>query len=41
MAKKQVNTDQEILAHYVKVGEFLAEMFVPYLKVAVYELRYP
>lgn len=41
MAKKPVNTDQEILARYVKVGEFLAEMFVPHLEVAVHDLRYP
>ena len=41
MTKKSVNTDQQILAHYVKVGELLAEMFEPHLEVAVHDLRYP
>ena len=41
MTKKPVNTDREILAHYVKIGELLAEMFEPHLEVAVHDLRYP
>jgi len=41
MTKKPVNTDREILAHYVKIGELLAEMFDPHLEVAVHDLRYP
>ncbi len=41
MTKKPVNTDREILAHYEKIGELLAEMFEPHLEVAVHDLRYP
>ena len=41
MTKKPVNTDREILSHYEKIGELLAEMFEPHLEVAVHDLRYP
>jgi len=41
MTKKPANTDREILAHYEKIGELLAEMFEPHLEVAVHDLRYP
>ena len=41
MAKKEINTDNEILSHYVKMGEILSEMFKPHLEVIVHDLRYP
>ncbi len=41
MAKKEKLTDNEILSHYVKMGEILSEMFKPQLEVIVHDLRYP
>ena len=38
---KMVKKNQDILAHYIKVGEIIAEMFSPYLEVIVHDLTNP
>ena len=38
---KMVKKDQDILVHYIKVGEIIAEMFSPYLEVIVHDLTNP
>ena len=41
MGKKENVSDQEILSHYIKMGEVLAEMFKPHLEVIIHDLRFP
>ena len=41
MKKKENVSDQEILSHYIKMGEVLAEMFKPHLEVIIHDLRFP
>ena len=41
MSKNQKLTDKEILAHYIKMGEALSEMFKPNLEVIIHDLRFP
>ena len=36
-----VKKNQDILVHYIKVGEIIAEMFSPYLEVIVHDLTNP
>ena len=38
---KMVKKNQDILVHYIKVGEIIAEMFSPYLEVIVHDLTNP
>ena len=38
---KIVKKNQDILSHYIKVGEIIAEMFSPYLEVIVHDLTNP
>ena len=38
---KMVKKNQDTLAHYIKVGEIIAEMFSPYLEVIVHDLQVP
>ena len=33
--------NREILEHYVKSGEIIAEMFAPYLEVIIHDLQTP
>ena len=39
--KKDQSQNREILEHYVKAGEIIAEMFSPYLEVIVHDLQVP
>ncbi|MBC8344722.1 MAG: PAS domain-containing protein [Candidatus Marinimicrobia bacterium] len=41
MAEKGKLSDNEILSHYVKMGEAVSEMFKPHLEVIIHDLRYP
>ena len=41
MSKNEKLTDKEILAHYIKMGEALSEMFKPNLEVIIHDLRFP
>ncbi len=41
MAQKDILTDNEILSHYVKMGEVISEMFKPHLEVIIHDLRFP
>ena len=38
---KMDKNNQDILTHYIKVGEIVAEMFSPYLEVIVHDLTNP
>lgn len=38
---KMDKKNQDILTHYIKVGEIIAEMFSPYLEVIVHDLTNP
>ncbi len=38
---KMDKNNQDILTHYIKVGEIIAEMFSPYLEVIVHDLTNP
>ena len=39
--KKYQSQDREILEHYVKAGEIIAEMFAPYMEVIIHDLQDP
>ena len=39
--KKNQSQNREILEHYVKAGEVIAEMFAPYLEVIIHDLQTP
>ena len=39
--KKNQSQNREILEHYVKAGEIIAEMFSPYLEVIIHDLQVP
>ena len=39
--KKNQSQNREILEHYVKAGEVIAEMFAPYLEVIIHDLQIP
>ena len=39
--EKNQSQNREILEHYVKAGEIIAEMFSPYLEVIIHDLRVP
>ena len=39
--KKIQSQNREILEHYVKAGELIAEMFAPYLEVIIHDLQTP
>ena len=39
--KKIQSQNREILEHYVKAGEVIAEMFAPYLEVIIHDLQTP
>ena len=39
--KKNQSQNREILEHYVKAGEIIAEMFSPYLEVIIHDLQAP
>ena len=39
--EKNQSQNREILEHYVKAGEIIAEMFSPYLEVIVHDLQVP
>ena len=41
MSKASKKSDEEILSHYIKMGEILSKMFNPNLEVIVHDLRYP
>ena len=41
MGKIDKLADQEILSHYIKMGEILSEMFKPNLEVIIHDLRFP
>jgi len=41
MGKNDKLADQEILSHYIKMGEILSEMFKPNLEVIIHDLRFP
>ena len=39
--EKNQSQNREILEHYVKAGEIIAEMFSPYLEVIIHDLQVP
>ena len=39
--EKNQSQNREILEHYVKAGEIIAEMFSPYLEVIIHNLQVP
>ena len=40
MAQKDILTDNEILSHYVKMGEVVSEIFRPHLEVINHDSGY-
>ncbi len=42
LANKEANlTNRQILEHYIRVGEIIAEKFTPYLEVIIHDLQNP